>query len=202
MWCDVTGWSSPHYSALSHQLTRLRTLPWGLPLGPGQGSISEWLDDHPLLELAEVPEGQEDPSAHRTIRDGAARPVTPGALPARGLRAHDPAWSPSGDRVAFVRRSDGESSLGLLDPANPSSGVTWILDRRDGAWIGPPRWSVDGRWLVFAMHRGGRRDLWAIGRGGSDLRPLTWDEAKPIMLSPLATSNRSILFSCSRSRAI
>lgn len=44
------------YSAISHQLTRLKTLPWGLPLGPGQGSIAEWLDDHPLLELAEVPE--------------------------------------------------------------------------------------------------------------------------------------------------
>ena len=24
------------YSAISHQLTRLKTLPWGLPLGPGQ----------------------------------------------------------------------------------------------------------------------------------------------------------------------
>jgi hypothetical protein len=44
------------YSAVSHQLHRLKTLPWGLPLGPGQGSIAEWLDDHPLLELAEMPE--------------------------------------------------------------------------------------------------------------------------------------------------
>eukprot|EP01044_Picomonas_judraskeda_P019816 COSAG03_NODE_4261_length_1617_cov_1.413702_1_plen_449_part_01 len=44
------------YSAVSHQLHRLKTLPWGLPLGPGQGSIAEWLEDHPLLELAEMPD--------------------------------------------------------------------------------------------------------------------------------------------------
>ena len=95
-----------------------------------------------------------------------------------GLVATDPAWSPGGERIAFVHRRDGRARLGLVDVDRPAAGITWILAPRDGAWIGRPDWSADGRWLVFEMFRGGRWDLWAIGRGGGDLRPLTWDVAR------------------------
>ena len=90
------------YSALSHQLTRLRTLPWGLPLGPGQGSISEWLDDHPLLELAEVPESGLSPGLD-------ALPMTVEALRAAAadhLAAHRDDFEPF---LTVESDADGEA---------------------------------------------------------------------------------------------
>ena len=94
------------------------------------------------------------------------------------LRATEPAWSPDGRHVAFVRNVDGQSWLGLLDPETPEAGVVWLLKRTDDRRVGRPRWSPDGRRLVFTLARGLRQDIWSIGRGGGDLRPLTWDEAE------------------------
>ena len=114
-----------------------------------------------------------------------------------GLRAVDPAWSPDGREIAFVRRADGEAWLGRLDPEDPDAGVTWLLKRTDGTQVERPRWSPDGRRLVFSLARGERQDLWTVGRGGGDLRPLTWDAAED-RDPEYAPDGRSVVFSSDR----
>jgi len=106
------------------------------------------------------------------LASGSTRALT------QGLRATEPAWSPDGRAIAFVRRVDGQAHLGLLDPDSPEAGVTWLLRRTDGLQVERPRWSPDGRRLVLSLARGDRQDLGTIGRGGDNLRPLTWDEAE------------------------
>lgn len=64
-----------------------------------------------------------------------------------------PAWSPDGQRIAFVREV-------LAEPGQPRNSDVYVIDARHGAqpkrltdFVGPdngrPAWSPDGKWLAF-----------------------------------------------------
>jgi len=78
----------------------------------------------------------------RTVGGGAPLRLT--STPATFV--HDPAWSPDGQRIAFVRNKVG-SLVGELMTISPFGGTEKKID------TGPIRyidWSPDGRWLYFS----------------------------------------------------
>ncbi|MEE6282127.1 hypothetical protein [Georgenia sp. MJ170] len=96
-----------------------------------------------------------------------------------GVRDVEPAWSPDGRSIAFVRHEGEGSRLGLVDPA--SGAVIFHEDFANDVSIFAPRnpaWSPDGNYLV--VEAGGESaELWVVDVGGPELLayPLT---ARPV----------------------
>jgi dipeptidyl aminopeptidase/acylaminoacyl peptidase len=90
------------------------------------------------------------------VKDGQAWVVPiDGAAPARRMfsargAVEELRWSPDGSRVAFVSDRDDHAFVGLF--TGDSTPIRWIAPSttRDGM----PRWSPDGRQLVFARRPG------------------------------------------------
>jgi WD40 repeat protein len=113
-----------------------------------------------------------------------------------------PTWSPDGGRLAFMRSESvpDEGSFLSMEVLDLSTGEreTLPLDLAD---LGPPQWSPDGEWLLFAGAQErfiGPRDLFLVHPDGTGLTRLTEtpeDEATPTW-SPDGTQ---IAFASSRS---
>ncbi|HEX9635920.1 MAG TPA: winged helix-turn-helix domain-containing protein [Acidobacteriota bacterium] len=89
------------------------------------------------------------------------RPLT--VPPPQILGDTDPAFSPPGDAVAFVRNlADG---VGDVHVAALGGGATRRLTY-DHADIQGVTWSRDGRWIVFSSNRAGIYSLWKLPAGG------------------------------------
>jgi dipeptidyl aminopeptidase/acylaminoacyl peptidase len=84
---------------------------------------------------------------------------------------HHHRLTPDGKDLAFVWQREANSDLWLL----PSDGSGWpqrlTFDRPQQAfWTDDqPRWSPDGRWLVYSA----QDDIWAVPREGGKARKLT-----------------------------
>ena len=106
----------------------------------------------------------------RDRRSGAERQLT------FGLRARDPAVSPDGAQVAFSTNELGSMSLNVV-PLH--GGVHRVLIKGSrGDQIFTPRWSPDGRKLVYSRwRRGGNRDLYLLDLGSGRAQRLTDDRA-------------------------
>ncbi|MFA6111275.1 MAG: hypothetical protein WDA75_21165, partial [Candidatus Latescibacterota bacterium] len=87
------------------------------------------------------------------------------------LRAKDPQFSPDGERIAFVHNEDGTNNLGLIN--RDGTGLVWLTNNNDATQYWSPRWSPDGRWLLFSVFRGEDRDL-ALIRADSPPRPKSY----------------------------
>jgi Tol biopolymer transport system component len=82
-------------------------------------------------------------------------------------------YSPDGRRIAFQSGRSGAPEIWLVDAdgSNPTR-----LTRGPGRWQGAPRWSPDGRSIVFcSMDEDARWNVWRIGVDGSGLRQVTQD---------------------------
>ena len=88
----------------------------------------------------------------------------------------DPAWSPKGDRIAFVRNSRDGGDVYVLRPTQSGD---WAADtdelavsERDDDERNPD-WSGDGRRLVFVVNNEGQSDIYTVLVDGSDRKRLT-----------------------------
>jgi eukaryotic-like serine/threonine-protein kinase len=80
---------------------------------------------------------------------------------------YQPAWSPSGGRIAFWLVRGGQRDIATI----AATGGERVLVTDDVAVNWAPTWSPDGRHLYFASDRGGTMGIWRIGVDESSGRP-------------------------------
>ena len=88
----------------------------------------------------------------------------------RGLRATQPSISPDGTRIAFIKNGGGDANLCVC--WSDGSGARPLTDLRDGGQVYAPRWSPDGRQIVFSFSTGDRRDIGAVSADGGPIETL------------------------------
>ncbi len=72
--------------------------------------------------------------------------------------AYQPAWSPSGTRIAFWSSKKGQRDL--ITMAATGGARTNVMSDIDVDWA--PTWSPDGKYLYFSSDRGGTMGIWRI----------------------------------------
>lgn len=154
-------------------------------LGPGRLFSPAWAPDGRSLLVTE----QDSLGAYRLRKvltnGGAATFIGPDSLDFL-----DAAWSPDGQRIAFVSNCHG------APPCNSAVTDLWVM-QADGSGrkqltngvaidddAGHPTWSPDGTWLAFQMSRGGETNIYRIRPAGTGLTQLTFETALTPALSP------------------
>ena len=87
--------------------------------------------------------------------------------------ASDPAWSPDGRKVAFVRLN---ASIGTpIYVVKASGGGLRNLTPKPAGTHAAPAWSPDGRKIAFTSERDGNSEVYVMNANGSGQRNLTRD---------------------------
>jgi Tol biopolymer transport system component len=82
----------------------------------------------------------------------------------------NPQFSPDGKRIAFESDRSGPQEIWVAS----SDGMDPVQLTSLGRHCGTPRWSPDGRWIVFdAFMEDGSQDIWAIESSGGKPRRIT-----------------------------
>ena len=89
--------------------------------------------------------------------------------------ASDPAWSPDGQKLAFVRLNAGLGEPIYVVKAD-GSGLRNLTPKPVGAYA-DPAWSPDGRKLAFVSDRDGNSEVYVMNANGSGQRNLTRNPA-------------------------
>jgi len=149
---------------------------------PGVGSALSW---HPSGEAIiytrtkDTPEGFRYADLYRfDLKSKKETRLTTNA------RAAAPAVSPDGERIAFIRQTDGTANLYLLDVAEDETRALTFY--ADGTQISEPAWHPDGTTLYFGFSRGGGRHIYKMDLKGGDPEPVvvTGGDARSPAIDP------------------
>jgi Tol biopolymer transport system component len=101
----------------------------------------------------------------------------------------EPAWSPDGQRLAFVSLRDGNEEIYVTEVG--STEARRLTETRAADFA--PAWSPDGRHIIFQSQRDGNTNIYIMDADGGDLRRLSQDNTFDIdpMWSP---NGRNIVF--------
>lgn len=84
---------------------------------------------------------------------------------------YDPAWSPQGDRLAFVSTNSGNDEIYTV---TVDGSIVKQLTLNTFEWDKHPSWSPDGSQIIFFSNRDTRRrQLWIMNADGSGQRNLS-----------------------------
>ena len=122
------------------------------------GANPEWSPDSQHIVFC----SEEVQSAYSTNSESTLWTVdVNGGAPAKlevDIAAFQPAWSPSGRRIAFWTNVNGQRDLATI----AATGGSRVMVTSDVAVDWAPIWSPDGRFLYFASDRGGSMGIWRI----------------------------------------
>jgi Tol biopolymer transport system component/DNA-binding winged helix-turn-helix (wHTH) protein len=125
-----------------------------------------WSPDGRVLAVSGRPaSGKPDRLELLPLGGGPALAVT--APPAESRGDFDPAFSPDGRSVAFVRALAGSVADVFVAPVAGGRAVRRTFDNADLEGI---TWSPDGESIVFSSNRGGIYSLWTVGAAGGSPR--------------------------------
>jgi Tol biopolymer transport system component len=181
---DEARETSPEWSPEGRQIAFLRELEGGaaihtVPALGGQerrlvdvaGSRLSWSPDGGSLAVADKP-SENEPS--RVVRLALAtlqkQPLT--SPPEGSLGDFDPAFSPDGTALAFVR--SGGSGWGDLDVwIQPvEGGEARRLTSRNHEFLAAPAWTPDGRAVLFTARGGPHAGMWRVSVEGGAPEPI------------------------------
>ena len=138
--------------------------------GPASmGAGISWSPDGRLLAFSE---SAADPTRSRisalSLADSSTRALT---LPPAGWLDREPAFSPDGTKLAFIRSTvAGVSNDVFVMGATGGEAKRLTFDNRP--IMGPPAWTSDSREIVFSSDRGVATGLWRISAEGGAPRPV------------------------------
>ncbi len=88
--------------------------------------------------------------------------------------SYDPAWSPTGEWIAFVSANSGNDEIYRM---TSDGSVVQQLTNNQWEWDKHPSWSPDGSQIVFFSNRGvGRPQIWIMNADGSGQKNLVASE--------------------------
>ena len=120
-----------------------------------------------------------------SLSDSSTRPLT---SPPAGWLDHEPAFSPDGTQVAFIRSTiAGVSNDVFVMPAEGGRAKRLTFDNRP--IMGPPAWTPDSREIVFSSNRGAETGLWRVSAKGCLPRPVAGPVGEATWPSIPATGN-------------
>ena len=79
-----------------------------------------------------------------------------------------PAWSPTGDRIAYSGMKDGQINIYVIG----ADGRGNVQLTRDAGNNESPTWSPDGNMLAFSSTRTGKSKIFIMTASGTDQRQL------------------------------
>ncbi|MBN1893746.1 PD40 domain-containing protein [bacterium] len=140
--------------------------------GPHAGAWFSWSPDGERILYSRKHRGAHgslvDDLYFVDLRTGVEQPLT------GNLRASDPAWSPDGGAIAFVRRMHDGSGLWIWDLEQ--GGIRPLFSPAGTGEVFSPAWSPDGCSVAFSyMDERGFRDIAVIAKEGTGFRRLTHD---------------------------
>jgi Tol biopolymer transport system component len=104
------------------------------------------------------------------------------------------AWSPNGQRIAFVSKQSGLSEIWLMDlEGGLSAPIT-----RDGSDKEHLDWSPDGKHIAFSSRRSGNWDIWMMRPDGTGLEQITTSRSTDT-LPAWSPDGHSLAFTSDRS---
>jgi hypothetical protein len=131
--------------------------------GPGDARQPVWRADAVLAYVAE-------PGAGRALIRQIA---VPGGGGTDLFYGREPAWSPTGARLAFAAAADEVSQVYT---ALPAGGSPFQITQEE-VYAGQPAWSPDGKRLAYVAQRDSNWDIWVVGADGTEPLRLTKDAA-------------------------
>jgi TolB protein len=80
-----------------------------------------------------------------------------------------PAWSPEGDKIAYVSTIAGKGEIVVINPRGSEFGrLTYTGGNED------PCWSPNGKYLAYSSKQGGVKDIYLMRADGSGRRRITF----------------------------
>ncbi len=114
--------------------------------------------------------------ANPQTRAAEARPATVSSLTSLADHTSQPAFSPDGSRVAFVREGSVAGSSGIWSKQIAGDEILQLTrDEGDCCAV----WSPDGQWLAFSRVSDGGRKIYKIAARGGEVHELFAAEAMP-----------------------
>jgi len=110
--------------------------------------------------------------------------------------SYQPAWSPSGKRIAFWSVTGGQRDIETI----PAAGGARVKVTNDLPVDWAPVWSPDGRYLYFSSDRGGTMGIWRIrvdesaGRAAGDPEPVVAGADGSMDLPHLSRDGTALVF--------
>ena len=150
-------------------------------LDPNSGELfrvnEPWVHDLAFRQIALSPDRQDqaivlaDANRDLQIQVRSLQYGTVRQLSAFKGMSYDPAWSPLGDKIAFVSTDSGSDEIYLV---TVDGSIIQQLTNNNNQWDKHPSWSPDGTQIAFFSNRDvGRRQLWIMNADGSGQRNIS-----------------------------
>lgn len=156
-------------------LSDLSADPYTLPAGPG--SRITWSPDSGRAAFDESVPDATGGVTNRIVVAGFSDNSRQVFLGTQAGHESEPAWSPDGNRLAFIRQNGGTPTTDLWVANFDGSGLTRLLGG-DGLSCELPAWSPDGATLVVTRSdtaTGAAAGIWIVDVDGRSTRPILPD---------------------------